>query len=454
MNTSTTSGKNNVKIALFFKNSRVVNVDASKPELGNPGFGGRQFMNLNIAYHIASLTDTNIKPTLYCEEQGELPQNIHTVVCGDLFQSMTHAKKNNIDIFILDASLNYKVMDKLINYAETLDLNIIIRLGLIPSSEILKLMSRSNSVKGVVCVEQFVFELIRDHPVFEKATVLTNGVPVQAYGQPFNIDQRKKNVIYLGSLVPQKGFDKLARVWKKIVTRVPDAQLLVCGLGTLYGADNKLGEWGVASENYESKSIRPYLSDTNGRLMKSVRFLGNLGHEKNTYLKEALVGVANPTGLTETFCISAVEIQAAGTAVIAGAKDGLFDTVDDGKTGILVKNQNELSENIIYLLENAELAVDMGRAGYIYTNDKYDLSKIAGAWHVFINNLLASGSIIKPTQKKYTGNYALKFVSLNSKMKKILGSPFWWPSYMDFTSKVRMPVAVAINKLKKKIKSY
>ncbi len=441
---------NNMKIALFFKNARVANVDASRPELGNPGFGGRQFMNLIIAHYIGMLEDSKLKPIMYCEVDGKIPHSINSIISGDLLNAMTHAKNSGVKFFIVDASLNFHLMNKVIGHAEKLKLDTIFLLSLIPDSRILKRMYASGSVKCIACVEQFTFELLRDHPAFDKATVITNAIPMPIYGVPLNLKMRKKHVVYMGSLVPQKGFGMLAMVWQRVLKEVPDAKLYVCGLGTLYGKDNVLGKWGVASEKFESESIRPYLSDSNGEPISSVNFLGNVGHDKVNILKKAMVGVANPTGSTETFCLSAVEMQAAGLPVIAGAKDGLFDTVQHKKTGYLIRDLDDLTEKIIYLLKHPREAVDMGHNGNKYVRGKYEIAEIARQWEKLFMGLEKEGRIIgRPEYKEYSGNLTLKFILFNSKIKNIFGSPYWWPSYMDFTYSIRRPIAILVNRLRK-----
>lgn len=177
--------------------------------------------------------------------------------------------------------------------------------------------------------------------------------------------QKKKNhVCYMGSLVPEKGFHILARQWKYIIKKVPDAELYVLGSGNLYNNSLKLGKYGLAVDGYEKKFIK-YLT-VNGRIMPSVHFLGIVGAEKKDIIRSCKVGVPNPSAVTETFCICAVEMQAQGVVVCSRKKWGLLDTVDDGKTGFLSYSGRKLANNIIKILRDDELVYRMGKNGQSY----------------------------------------------------------------------------------------
>jgi hypothetical protein len=63
---------------------------------------------------------------------------------------------------------------------------------------------------------------------------------------------------------------------------------------------------GIAEASFE-EIFMPDLLDENGSLLPSVNFHGISGAEKREILASAAVGVVNPSGQTETFCISGVE---------------------------------------------------------------------------------------------------------------------------------------------------
>ena len=82
--------------------------------------------------------------------------------------------------------------------------------------------------------------------------------------------------------------------------------------------------------------------------------------EKYTHLSQSLISVPNPTGQTETCCVSAVEMQACGAAIVTGAYYALLGTVSHGKTGLLGRGEDALAKNIISLLNNPRFAQNLG----------------------------------------------------------------------------------------------
>ena len=69
----------------------------------------------------------------------------------------------------------------------------------------------------------------------------------------------------------------------------------------------------------------------------------------------------------EGWCIAAIEAQSRGLPVVATRTDGLLDSVVDGRTGILVSNEEsqavgELAEGILALAQDADKRRELGAA--------------------------------------------------------------------------------------------
>ena len=419
-----------LKIGFYFRNSDLVGIDAQRPEDGNPGMGGRQYMNIMIAYHLARNPELPVQSYMFSEKPAKLPAGLNSVICGSVVDAVNSAAEMKLDFFITDVSIYFEAVDQLLAAAEQTGVRLLIRLGLLPSSRILHRLNESSVVVAVVCVEKQISEMISDHPVVRKTVVVPNGIAWAPFeGEPVPFDARGPIVTYVGSLVPQKGFGRLARAWPQVLAQVPNAKLQVIGSGALYRESAELGKWGVASERFEREDIRPYLSDKEGHILPSVRFLGVLGPEKVDVLRNSWIGIANPVGETETFCISAVEIQAAGTPVIAGAKYGLFDTVQSGETGYLVGSVAELSERIIQLLTDKPAAQRMGGRARQFARDSYAFENITPRWQALLG-LLADGRPIPGLATGSSRTFGTAFARRNSTLKRYFGSPKWWPSYL------------------------
>src|SRR5690606_11760156 len=174
------------------------------------------------------------------------------------------------------------------------------------------------SVSRIVTVSQEQLDLYRDHRAFRKSVSINNGFNL-AHTHPsvpprIAFKDRQPVVTYIGSLIQAKGFHLLAKAWPDVVQASPTARLHVIGSGQLYDRNCKLGKLCVADERYE-RMFAKYITDGNGSLLDSVTFHGVLGTEKNNLLSITKVGVPNPSGNTETFGYTALELQAHGALV-------------------------------------------------------------------------------------------------------------------------------------------
>jgi glycosyltransferase involved in cell wall biosynthesis len=426
-----------MRVGFYFKNGDLAAINVQNPEDGNPGMGGRQYMNIMIAYHLARDPALPVESYVFSERPAKLPDDVTSVVSGSVVDAVNSAAELGIDYFITDVSVSFEAVDQLIAAAERTGTRLLIRLGLIPSSRILHRLNESSAVVAVVCVEKQILEMLRDHPVVRKSAVVPNGIAWAPFEDaPVPFDARGPVVTYIGSLVPQKGFGRLARAWPKVLARFPDAVLQVIGSGALYREGVELGKWGVASERFEREEIRPYLSDGAGNPHSSVRFLGVLGSEKVDVLRNSWIGIANPVGSTETFCISAVEIQAAGTPVIAGAKYGLFDTVQAGSTGYLVSDVSELADRIVHLLTDRATAQRMGQKARQFARDSYAFESITPRWQALLSELAEGRLIPALGTAGPSRTLGTAFARRNGTLKRFFGMPKWWPSYLGVCDRV------------------
>jgi len=282
----------------------------------------------------------------------------------------------------------------------------------------------------MVCVGHEQLDEIKDHPIARKSTYIVNPVDTKNTVPDPSISKNLKSVVYLGALVPVKGFHLLAEAWPKVIKQVPDAHLTVIGTGSLYG-EQKLGAWGIASEEYEAKHIIPYLATTEGTPHPSVTFAGRLGVEKNAILQRALIGIPNPSGVTETSCISALEFQVFETAVVTGAYRSLLDSVLDKKTGLLGRTIDDLANNIVTLLKNPSYAIELGQNGRKFMADIHDFSVVVPQW-IDLFDTIQSGRAARVPSFKSNWNRHYKWIRVgNSLIQRTLGSFVFWPSLLE-----------------------
>jgi glycosyltransferase involved in cell wall biosynthesis len=395
-----------IKVGFYLNNQGFPNVDLRFPEKGNPGIGGTQFTTIATAYYLNKFYPERVEILLLANITELLPPSLTACYAENAIDAAIKSEKEGCDIFILQSARgNHEIYDKLgklkikaiarsNNYLDFLGLNQI---------------ANCSQIKAHVCVGQEQLDLLRDHRVFEKSTRIFHAFNAENFVPKNEIIKSGNTVVFIGSLILAKGFHHLARVWSFIIKERPDAKLIVIGSGKLYDRNSKLGKWGVAEESYEANYIRPFLSDENGDIINSVHFAGLLGLEKIEVLQNADVGVANPSGVSETFCSAAVEIQACGTPVVSAAKGGLLDTVVHKKTGLLIRNDRELTRSILYLLNNPSVVKQFGKNGINFVRDKFSCQENAKQWlDLFVDICNDKPPRQQPMKQNYL--YNAKFV--------------------------------------------
>lgn len=169
------------------------------------------------------------------------------------------------------------------------------------------------------------------------------------------IQQEKTVVIFTGRLVSYKGLPLLLRVWREIVRRHKDVELLLVGSG------------GLDIHNCEAE-LRTFVVD-NG-LEESVRFTGSVDNVEE-YLQAADIFVF-PTE-NEAFGISLIEAMACGLPVISTSVGGVTDILEHRKNGLAVYpgEFEQLSGALDRLIANPVLSTTLGQTAWQMSRDRY-----------------------------------------------------------------------------------
>jgi glycosyltransferase involved in cell wall biosynthesis len=241
------------------------------------------------------------------------------------------------------------------------------------------------ALRRLVVVSASHADTLRGHPIFDKCVFIHNAL---LFVDPPDVrpgPNRDRTVCFLGATIPQKGFHHVVRAWPEVHRRLPDAQLMVLGSSRLYGRLRELGPLGLADREFEEREVIPYwgrcpedrcaLGITVSGLISPMEVAGTL--------RDCAIAVVNPcvrNGSFETFCVSAIEAQAAGCAVVGGRRLGLRESVRDGETGILIRREADLAEAIVGLLNDPAGTQRMGATGARWVRETFAAGRADLAW--------------------------------------------------------------------------
>jgi phosphatidyl-myo-inositol dimannoside synthase len=183
-----------------------------------------------------------------------------------------------------------------------------------------------------------------------RVTVIPNGTDIPGDGA--SLPSERPTIVTIARIEERyKGHDTMVRALVLVLAKVPDAQWVVIGDGSLRpGIEQLARSYGVA---------------------ESVRFLGAVSDaQRDEWLARATL-LAMPSRLPagdfagEGFGIVYLEAAAYGKPVVAGNVGGALDAVLDGETGLLVDPLDPLAvaEAIVRLLRDGQLARRLGDAG-------------------------------------------------------------------------------------------
>ena len=415
------------KVAFFLDNSKISDVDFLVEKSGNPGCGASEFVMIQVA---SGLSRRGHKVCLYATALGKFPPHLNVT----LVTNIEEAFKRSIvaDEFLvhrLEISSNSFVYNQLSKINKS-GLRAIPWLQLTPSQSLARKLAAESAVISVVAVGANQITRLRDNPLFNKMYLISNPIAKPKIIQNSEIEPSNQ-IVYVGALTSAKSFHILADQWIKIRKRVPDAKLKVIGSGSLYDKNQKLGTFGLAESSYEKRIFRIL-----NFFDESVEFLGTVSNPelKNQLIAESKVGVVNPSGQTETFCVAAAEIQSMGIPVVSIRKFGLRDTIKNRKTGLQYRSKKNLYRCVVKLMRNESLRKRLGKNGPSWT-EKYELENILNNWEIFLisleNRVDSSSHFVISSSPKLQHFLA----SANAHMVRVLNGK--WPTLVEVSDFLR-----------------
>lgn len=224
--------------------------------------------------------------------------------------------------------------------------------------------------------------------------------------------QDEIRVVYLGALVEAKGFHFIAEQWKKLKYIYPSIKLHVIGSAEIYGLATGLNEL-IPTQNCYAERILSSI-DYDDILDGRVIFHGKLGVEKFDIINNAHIGIINPTGNSESFCSSAVEILSCGIPLVASRDFGMYETMKFFPE-LALRKPEEIVGKIQYILEDRDRYYELcSRAlvvGKFFDNQN---AVIIARWARLINQVAnnnVEGSVSPPGKLAY-GRYYINCMNV------------------------------------------
>jgi phosphatidylinositol alpha-1,6-mannosyltransferase len=217
----------------------------------------------------------------------------------------------------------------------------------------------------VVANSGYTASLAKDKGALEESiTIIHPGVHWQRFALPMAMDalkferglQGKRIILFVGRLARRKGVKEFVeKSLGRIIQELPDVRFLIVGDNP---RDSLTHRDDVRSEIEHAISA--------GQLEEHVQWLGALSDEDLVKVYNlcdiVVLPILQMKDDVEGFGIVALEAAAAAKPVVATSVGGVPDSVDNGKSGIVVApgNYEVMSRSIIQLLARDELKSSLG----------------------------------------------------------------------------------------------
>ena len=385
-------------IVFLLDDSKIHSADFTEPGLGNPAVGGTEFNFVSLAHELA--TRGLARVTLVHRNRTNIyPKSLSVVAINDYPGGLRELIKGTgpVDCIVVRGHDSLPSAGVLNCIPEEIPVVAWTHNHL--RSSTLSYFAACKQIKRVVYVGREQCALAAGAPCYYKSTHIPNGLYLPP---PSNVTKQPR-AVYVGHLVPEKGFHRLARLWPRIRRACPTAELDVIGSSKAYRPDERLGPLGVASLSYESLILR-YLR--NDPAEYGVTFHGMMGTGKYRVMSRAMVGLPNPTGFTECCPGSVLEMSGCEAAVVAMGQWGMCDTVLDQVSGFLCHDDDEYVDRVVSLLINPSVAECMGSAGRRFVRDSFSYDSVCEQWKRLFSEVISS-SAPNYSISTLTGKYPL-----------------------------------------------
>lgn len=178
----------------------------------------------------------------------------------------------------------------------------------------------------------------------------------------------EKIILQVGRLVPRKGIDNVVRGFGVLRNLYQiDAKLIIVGGESEKPDPIKTPEIGRLQRIARDEGVEKYVLFAGSKAREDLKF----------YYSAADIFITTPW--YEPFGITPIESMACGTPVIGSNVGGIKYTVENGKTGYLIKPNDSLvlGRRLYYLYQHPKLLKLLGEQAFLRANNKFSWNLIA-----------------------------------------------------------------------------
>ena len=250
-------------------------------------------------------------------------------------------------------------------------------------------------------VEKEKKEYLKAGLPLRKAVVIPNGLDIKGYEirneyeytklgnnfrKKFGIHHNAKIVLFLSRLNWKKGLDTLIPAFSEVIKKEPKAVLVLAG-GDEKNYKKEIIKM-INNRHLTCADFSPHNSAFSPRESASCIFTGMLlGEDKVAAYQIADVFVL--PSYSENFGMAVVEAMAAEKPVVITKGVGISKEVETAGAGLVInKDEKQLAEAILKILENPELAQKMGKNGKKLVETEFSSEKVTENWIKEYKNLI------------------------------------------------------------------
>lgn len=207
--------------------------------------------------------------------------------------------------------------------------------------------------------------------------IIPNGINPEKFLPDVTLQKIPNTILYFGTLIRKKGMLELPLIFNQVVTKNPNAQLILVGRDASDIATGSASTWQLMQSLFTREALT------------KVKYLGGVPYEEvRTHIAQASVCVF-PT-FAEALPVSWLEAMAMEKAIVASTIGWGAEVIQSGKEGILVypKDHEIYANAILDLLENESQNSIFGQNAAVKIATVFDNSLIAKQSLVFYQNII------------------------------------------------------------------